>query len=1391
MAEVFLAKSTGAEGIEKVLVVKRVLPTFARSAKFIAMFLEEAKIATRLNHPNIVQVYAFEQVRDEFLLAMEYVDGLDLGRLISAARRRETRIPYGLACFIVMEVAKGLDYAHKRRDERGEPMEIVHRDVSPQNVLLSYEGAVKAADFGIAKARLVSEETGIIKGKFSYMSPEQARGERVDRRSDVYALGVLLAELLMNRAMYPGQHGLDVLEQVRQGRLTLPEQADPTVPDELCALVRRACAFDREERYQTARSLAGALSQYLHLLDDVWDHEALERFIQDIAPRETTSPDAGRSNEPGEQTAATVASAVVAERELRERRHVVVVAGRVSGGEGTPEGSDPGARSAGVGDEAARVLADIAYKSDAVLSWPDGAGRSRFRFILGLRRASVHDPLSAMRLSLDVIEALNGLSADMLVPLNASLGVSRGVVSTVRDGGGRLLRYEPVGAVVDVAERLADEGAPGEILTAGEIYRLVRRVFAFDDEQRAVEVTTSVGRGSRGLRAYRLRGARTREERAAEALATPGAQRIVGREEELRAFAESWEETLATRRSVFLAVSGELGVGKTFLAAAAIDALEPTPRVLHAECAFGTQDVPFAMVTELVRAACGIAEDCPADEAREKLRATIVDLLPSHDERDELVEGLAPLVAPVARDAEAPVEDRTPLVGRAARVLVGALAARGPTVIWIDALQWADAPSLELMATMLRKAYEVPLMVVLSTRPDARTERVLSAVPHIELEELDHDARRALIRARFDGASVPPDVEKAIVDRAGGNPFFITELVEALVERKVVSIESSGEGERRVVRKPGVAIQLPTTLEGVIAARLDELPEEERRAVRWLAAVGPGHDARELSTIAGTDLADHLASLEERGLVHHVQGDAYGFPSAVIRAVAYETTDEEDRVRMHRRIGSYLSRLDVPVPPARIARHLERAGERGPAADAYLRAASAARAVYSNREALRFYARALALLPADSPNRFWAHEAREQILRGMGRPHEQRLELEAMRAFAEASTDPSMLALAMNRLARLELDQVRTQGVDEILERALDAARRSGEAGAEVEALRLSAQLAREQGDMARALDFCDQALSRADFDRSLLAARGSVMVQRAILLRRMGRLDEALQANAEAIVIFRRLGIKRNEALALNALGVALASMGDFEDAATLIRASIAIDRETGDRMHLGRKLSNVGQLYAELGDNDRALAFLERSLVVFETVDDEGGRADALSAMAEILLEHAGNQDAAAERLDNARRLAERTGDRYDLARERIVRVALESAAGRLDRAEQYAREAVDVAEAAGIVGYALLGKAYLGELLARVGRADEARGVVFEVREGVRSRGVVERAERVHLAIARAYALLGEEEAARAAYADAYEVVESRLAHIREPALRARYVATPTVKAIRSPG
>jgi tetratricopeptide (TPR) repeat protein len=229
-------------------------------------------------------------------------------------------------------------------------------------------------------------------------------------------------------------------------------------------------------------------------------------------------------------------------------------------------------------------------------------------------------------------------------------------------------------------------------------------------------------------------------------------------------------------------------------------------------------------------------------------------------------------------------------------------------------------------------------------------------------------------------------------------------------------------------------------------------------------------------------------------------------------------------------------------------------------------------------------------------------------------------------------------------------------------------------------------------------------------------------------------------------------------------------------------------VDREIGDRLYLGRKLSNVGQMMAELGDADTALEFIERAEEVYDVVADEGGRADNLCAQAEVLLEFREDLDGATHNLDRAQQHAGRIGELYDLARERIVRATLEASRGDHAMAEACAREAIEIASSAGIAVYEVLARAYLVEALARLGRKEEAGEMAIMVKQELRH-GMIERAERVYLALARALELMGRGEEAAEAFGEAFSMVEKRLAQIRDPRLRGLYMETPTVQAIRA--
>jgi serine/threonine protein kinase len=263
MADVLLGRSDGIEGFERHVVLKRIRADHAKDQRFIRMFLDEARVAAGLHHQNIVQVHDVGETDGDYFIAMEYLHGEDVRTLLSTASKSRAHVPLGHAIAIVSAAAAGLHYAHERRSGDGKPIGIVHRDVSPSNILVGYDGSIKIVDFGIAKASSREEtRSGMLKGKVSYMSPEQCKGEPADRRSDVYALGVVLYELATTTRLFKGDSDFRIMEQVVHGRVALPQVRRPDLPNELSTIIMRALAPDPERRYFTADELRVALEQF-------------------------------------------------------------------------------------------------------------------------------------------------------------------------------------------------------------------------------------------------------------------------------------------------------------------------------------------------------------------------------------------------------------------------------------------------------------------------------------------------------------------------------------------------------------------------------------------------------------------------------------------------------------------------------------------------------------------------------------------------------------------------------------------------------------------------------------------------------------------------------------------------------------------------------------------------------------------------------------------------------------------------------------------------------------------------------------------------------------------------------------------------------------------------
>ncbi len=289
MAEVYLGIAPEQIAPERLVAVKRILPNVSENREFVQMFLDEAKITGQLHHPNIGQIFDVGDHHGTFYIAMEYISGHDL-RVIWDRERAQSGggLPIPIAVSIVQKICAGLDYAHRKVGPRGESLGIIHRDVSPQNILMSYDGELKVIDFGIAKAanRTVRTQTGILKGKFAYMSPEQALGKKLDHRSDIFAIGVILHELLTGTRTFRGANDFELIEKVRKAEFVPPSEINPSVPKALEKIVYKALAERAEERYRWASEMEVDLDAFAVEYDQIATKNDLRKYIRHRFPDE-------------------------------------------------------------------------------------------------------------------------------------------------------------------------------------------------------------------------------------------------------------------------------------------------------------------------------------------------------------------------------------------------------------------------------------------------------------------------------------------------------------------------------------------------------------------------------------------------------------------------------------------------------------------------------------------------------------------------------------------------------------------------------------------------------------------------------------------------------------------------------------------------------------------------------------------------------------------------------------------------------------------------------------------------------------------------------------------------------------------------------------------------
>jgi tetratricopeptide (TPR) repeat protein len=1220
-------------------------------------------------------------------------------------------------------------------------------------VLLSFEGAVKIADFGIAAANLFREEPGTLKGKTGYMSPEQARAERVDRRSDIYSLGVVLHELLTGRPLHGAAEGQELLDAVRGGQVEPPSTFAREIDAELEAVVMQALARNREERFQTARDLSTAITRLLFQRQALVDNAVLEAAIADLVGREHTSP--GASHPPASLEDGSVAAAALGtgepeagsrageeqtgpgrpvRRRLRERvgrevRHVAVMTLRLHGVERL-EPSLGAQRAARFVRQLRATLDEIAFKRGARWAWspaavpagPAAAIAGGARALIGLLANPSRAAIDAATLAIDVHEALRAACDDAEVELEASVAIVRGIAAGERDQAGHLVNHELIGPAEYLAKIVGDQAPAGATWVAGGLYRLVRRDFVWADAP-TIQIEDAAERDlPRNMRIHALQRPLTREEKLQEMAQAPSD--LIGRDAELADLQAAYHRSVTPKHPgglgqvVSRVVIGEMGIGKTALVTAFVAELPPETRVLRFECSPARSEIPFANVSEWVRELTGIRPDGPLEDAKQAILETLGDLAAGRN-IDAIVTRLAELTTGGLADAadEAEVAHNKRLIASGMRRFFARAALERPLVAVIDSVQWIDRASLELIVELVKGGDPLPILATLITRPDERVGPTLERIVRIELKGLRTENQIRLLQARLGATEGVAHVCADLLPRAAGNPFFLLEMVDALLERGALEIREVEGGKHELIRVEhgGEAERaLPSTLEQLIADRLNELPAEEHAVVDWLAVAGSPVTEAALATLIGSDVEEPIARLCARGLCDR-KGEAIDVRHPLTRDVAYLALDREERTRMHRRLGQQLrgTRLARGLSAALVARHLLRGRAPDQAAELYLEAAAAARTGYQMQLATRYYRRVLSMLGRDDVRRLEAHEALEGICRIQGRWRERRRHLAELRRLARASAKPTWAATALVRSARLHLDEARLARGLSAAQQAEHAAQHARSAPLEIEARLLMAEMLRDLGDMQGALAACDRALetcARVDVGARI---RAEVLRMRGTLLRRVGRVHEAVDAHAEAIAVFRKVGARRLEARAKNSLAFAMFILGRFEDAIALALDAIRIDLAIGGRLQIAKTLSNIGQSYARLGDIARGKAYLKRARDAHERYGDQDSRADTLLSTAEVLLE-AGEIEAAESFVGDAGALIQVTGSAYDSVHEKILRALIARSGGDSGAAVMHAFDARQAAEAQAYVAF--LFHAMAVEAAARVDIGEQHTGILL---------------------------------------------------------------------------
>ncbi|MFH1466355.1 MAG: protein kinase [Pseudomonadota bacterium] len=1301
MADVFLARSFGAEGFEKRLVIKRIRPMLARNPRLLAMFVNEARIAVSLNHPNIVQVYELDHAGDEWFIAMEHIHGRDLTRIRRAFESQGGRMPLPLAIYAVASALRGLSFAHSLVDQEGHPLAIVHGDVSPHNVVVSFTGEVKVVDFGIA--RLAGKGAGEEQdrpggGKFAYMSPEQVRGLELDSRSDIYSAGIVLYELLVGHRLFSHADPEEKLRMVREAIIPDPRPENGQITEDLWAILQHALTQDRAERYASAEAFESALRAYLfhHQLQAdaptlaacmrrVFAHERLEdpavgdlsRLAEDLAALERGG--IPETSEPPVASAATsdhhTATSSWRPGTTQELKTVVVVSVEVSGDTELVEAQDP---SLLVDSQRERVhwFQQVARRHGG---WLQPGHDDTLTVLFGVPRTREDDLDRALRFALEVRDGI-GSARWRSGEVSVCIGIHEGQAAVQLRGESATAQVVGRGGTLKLARRLAGHGELGQILTSQVVAARAEDAFAFTP---GAPLTFRSHRQSAVIPCFVLEQRHT-------AATGGGAGRWLVRSTELTVLRDSLV-ALSRREGRFVLLLGEAGVGKSRLVREVTELARRRHLPVYSARAYPFSDAPLAALRDMVASIAGVGPQDGAEVIRARLRQLKQLRLASAD-----IATLAWLFdLELGTRPQQPSRDQLQEV---VRRLVRGLAEDGPVLAVFEDVQHMDALERDLLLQVVRVTTDRPLLLLVTSAAERSAPLARAAAATIQLKPLDQDGLAQLVAELLHAREVDPDLARLIAADAAGNPKYVQEMLKAL-DRSGVLLR---DGPRVSLREGAPRAGIPNTLRGLFAARIDDLPPPVKAVLQLAATIGMRFPLRLLEACVGRgETSGATTELLRRGMWReqdHVPEPALEFASEPFWDVVGSSMLGEQLRDAHRLVAEGMTRLyedDLDPHLESLARHLEISGDWFEAARHLSRAGDLYRRGEFLDQALLCYERALGLYArlaersgplggAQAWNEISLHRRAGEISLLLGQL--KRAERYLQVALDDASEhgfqqEEAATCLALGRVCMAVPRRLEARAY---LEQARDQADLLGDDDLALASLEALGRLAQEEGDDAEAEQLYHRTLARAGAC-SKVGVRACLGL--ATLLLRRDDQESALGFLARAQGMAEQLQDRILLGRALNNLGIVHHARGEFSAALASFRRAIQVREGIGYVVGTIVNHHNVGDTLLRLGDLAQAWIAFSESLRLAMEADWRPGIV--MNTVYLGYLEAVQGDEAGQERMERALRQARSARDWALVANGLGLRARLAMTRGDREACSAAMDEALAAADAAGDLG------------------------------------------------------------------------------------------------------